>query len=725
MGSRNKRTKSKDSPMGRRFDFVIQDAYNTGTKAHCYEQLFDIPDESMIREIESKLGKDALKAFRLYLAGDMRNIPDGNSRPVQNTSLIIERDKDIAANTFASAASMIIADILWDGETTQVPTKEVFEVIADIEKALPEKFHDDDIDSQCHKHINQQFSDGIITGIHDLIDWDVVLKGDNMAEWSANIIELINEITQPERLQEINTSKNAIISRYIELAAESLPRFMRHAKRELTDLGFTTEPIVTNPIPSVLLNKQNVLAKPEDMLKTFMQQTDMFAPSGTMPSTASSLLMNPPLRSIQEELEPAKPWMLSFLTAIEFTNVDTLEEYQSTILKEFSYTEVTYTAISTAASAYKRNRIPGIVENMMMGILAQRLSSQTGQEIIKPKDDDTQILRFSTFTPLPYSNTMKQESKRIRKEKEANGEKLFDKEPSNTSLWQILARNTGVMIAPEISIRLKWIPLLEELGYSHDAACALCGYIEGNANSRIHSLLTNVFFYEEDAEDEPEEVSTNEPSLESALRSEYEAKISLLYKETNEKLDAEKRKHSKRERGIQHEMDIKNERIATLEDENADLKSQLKKLESKYLALQETTLELGGISTDTEAETVEDIEPTCLDNKYPMDIGQDIKIIVFGGSGNWIARQQERFPNIRFVPPEVIPNESAVLGADIIMVNAFVIKHKMFWPVQNAAKRVGKEIHIFPNRGINSSSQFIIDTYNDYCSEHQPSVSSD
>ena len=721
MGSKSKR-KSKDSSVGRRFDFVMQDAYNAGAKDHCYENFFDIPDESLIRNIESKLSKDAIKALRLYLIGDMRNIPNSNSRPVQNTSLIIHKDKEIAQNTFASAVSMLIANILWDGETSQTPTKEIFEIIAEIEKALPDKFHDDDIDSQCQKHINQQFSDGIITGVHDLIDWETTLSGDNMAEWSANVIQLINEITQPERLQEINETKNAIISRYIELAAESLPRFMLHAKRDLAEMGLTPEPIsAPAPIPSALLNTKNVFAKPESILNTFMQPTNAFLPTGRQPN----ILVNQPLIPIQEELEPAKPWMFSFLSALEFNNLDTLDEYQTKIMSEFSYADVTYTALYVAAAAHKHNRIPGIAENMMMGILTQRFSSQTAQEIISPKDDEN-ILHFSPFTPIPYSDNMKKESKRIRKEKRENGEELTDKEPSQTSLWQIMARNTGVMIAPEFSIRLKWLNLLEDLGYSHDEACALCGYMEGTINSRVHSLLTNVFCYDDDDEEEngtPEETS-GEPSLESILKDEYEAKINSLYKETNEKLDAERRKHSKRERSIQHEMDVKNNQIAALESQNAELQDKLADLEAKYLKLQDLVLQFD-TSTENEDNNAEDNEPTTLDNKYPMDIGQDTKIIVFGGSGNWIARQQERFPNITFVPPEVIPNESAVLGADIIMVNRFVIKHKMFWPVQNAAKRVGKDIHFFPNRGINSSSQYIIDTYNAYCSERQSSVTSD
>ena len=41
MGSKSKR-KSKDSSVGRRFDFVMQDAYNAGAKDHCYENFFDI-----------------------------------------------------------------------------------------------------------------------------------------------------------------------------------------------------------------------------------------------------------------------------------------------------------------------------------------------------------------------------------------------------------------------------------------------------------------------------------------------------------------------------------------------------------------------------------------------------------------------------------------------------------------------------------------------------------
>ena len=60
----------------------------------------------------------------------------------------------------------------------------------------------------------------------------------------------------------------------------------------------------------------------------------------------------------------------------------------------------------------------------------------------------------------------------------------------------------------------------------------------------------------------------------------------------------------------------------------------------------------------------------------------------------------------------------SVTDADIILVNTFVLKHAMYWPLKNEADRVGKQMFSFPARGINSGSNYIVSIYQDYIKDH-------
>ncbi len=271
----------------------------------------------------------------------------------------------------------------------------------------------------------------------------------------------------------------------------------------------------------------------------------------------------------------------------------------------------------------------------------------------------------------------------------------------SVSLAQVVCRESGVLPCTSMfCIRKSLLNSLVRGGIGENEAYATAGFIAGL--SRINGYARMVFATIHLFEEEPDK---KEESVRQALDSEHQQRMSAV--EARERMVEESsHRAEKRVKVAEYRAEKAEKELETLRAKLSEQQKQLNRLAAEKAAAEEELEELRVVAVceDGEAEDAED----AATGVFPSDVGSDRKIAVFGGSQNWVREQQLRFPNVTFADVDTQPNVGLLAGADVIICNVFVMKHKFFNIVQREARRLGKPIHYISRRGINNGSRDIL-----------------
>ena len=287
--------------------------------------------------------------------------------------------------------------------------------------------------------------------------------------------------------------------------------------------------------------------------------------------------------------------------------------------------------------------------------------------------------------------------------------KLKD-EDFGVSLSCIAYQFGNVILPHKLEISTKWERVLEDLGLSRVQAFAFCGYLEG-ASAAFESGRINP-----SEKDVPPIPDTDDiPSMEDLLaQSREQAKSEVIEamqeaEAIRERAELTERRSQKEVRSAQHDVEVLSARNQTLEEQLREANQALKRAQSEQRELQKTILDLSAQVGNADDEAEIDLKAN-----FPSDIGKTCRFVVVGGPQNWVSEQSKRFPYILFYDADNRPDEAIIKGADILMVNTFVLTHKYFDMVQDVAGKAGLPLHYFAYKGINRGSEAIISTYNEY-----------
>lgn len=748
-----KAQKISSKARGRIFESALADAYRRADPDGAYGRLVCIQDEGWLRDFEAAHDHDTKRAFRLYMAGNLIGL-SGNGAPSTMSEEMMRKDAPAFRDTFAMVGSMMLTKILmgdeWTGEKDH---DDIFKSLASVERLLPDKYYDADPSAQYEKHMNKQYADGFTSGLSDMIDWDKITKGEDVRAWCTAMLDLTGQLTQAERIEQMDERAGPILKAAVEFAMEKFPAAMDDAMRTICRMG-----IIPNPkgLERDLPMKDG---KAQDGRTVPPRPIMVARPAPVVPAMPPIRMaegLQFPLKNLPDgtrieavyEIESDSPgiaheWMRPILGAMDvIASFQSIMQLRAHLFSNFDMADVAYAAMKLLAHCEGAHIMPGLAEHMAVVIGSQRFATEIIMSLADPVDRKSdKSLRFKPFEIRPVGPSVQAAVE--KRDKDGPDHANTYEEDTGMALWQTISSATNIMPPPDIEIRLKWRKILREMGYAEREATALCGYIEGLKSARDHTLLTSLYsgdvpvredyvnaireatrltkqLEEAKAADRgmPVPQAQSRPEDMDALRSEYEQRMQRLHSDAENRIQAERRRILKAEKLARHEAGQSEQVIAGLESENEILLKRLKRLESENRLLRDSVTELSLDADDEYKARSADGEDMDLDGdagtetrEWPRDIGSECKIRVFGGDGKWLSELSRRFPEVEFAQPWTTPNDDAVMNADIVIVNTFWIKHKSFWPIRSAREKVGKALDVFPSRGINACAQHIVDTY--------------
>lgn len=335
-------------------------------------------------------------------------------------------------------------------------------------------------------------------------------------------------------------------------------------------------------------------------------------------------------------------------------------DFYDKLMEQCSWQEIAYMIFKAIAESPKQHS--GLLETFLFGTIYQ-------QVILS---DDALNTPFET--PLVVRTY----------------EKLYDPQGDKTkriNLRQVLTDKTCGSPSSILAIDKSHSSLYQKLGFSETDAAALCGYQQAMNDTYLHEVILSDLFEQE---------KTSQHTVPMSEWKELQKQFEAL-KAKSESLESDYEKKLKKAEQNAHHFE---KQLADCEKEKNRLSELVEELNRRLAVCEE---EQPGEEPD---DTLDDSEDELL--TWPSTVGQDLKVTVFGGSSTWIHRMQERFPNIRFVPPDMDPDKTMICTSDLILLNTYVMAHKRFWPIQAIAKKAGKDIMIFPKKGINNCSKYLI-----------------
>ena len=653
------------------------------------EKILHLSDTEFLKTAEHKLSKPGKLLLHFLLYGDFTEIDKSDPETFRPSMYIISScEKPVRQMLKMVSAQMLTEMITPEVTSADVDLGDIIKRLATIERRMPDEYHDDDILRQEWRHAHALFADATTTGLFDMLNWDFILEKTDYFEFAVRMMNFIDTVITEEQLAPFLNRREQLIQHTINQMVKHIPKALEQGNRDLAEAGY-----LRIPEPP----KTNLL---------------MLNPIKQMPLTPANPLFEcftgSPFAKIRDDLLSADPWMIAFAGLLNAYNLDMSVDFSTETLEHFTIGEIAFTAFSLLAESKETNIFNCITEIILTELLLTRSSNEAVQDLLRVSEDNDSYWEFNSTHPVRFSSEMKT---KIQKH-DAYDNYLT---PKGFNLMNLILLHTNIVPHRIIRIHNKLVPILNHMGYDDVNAAALCGYMEGLKCQSKHAASMAVFLHydeqvkaEEDAEEE--ENQNNEQKI-----SDLTTQLETVQKQVNEQMEEAKRKHIKEKKTLQHHVMQAEDQMRTLQNENASLKAQIKALEAERTQLQNTMIEFNLKEKDQTDLTSQDEESTI---QYPSNIGQNLKILCFGGSANWVATQHRRFPYIGFYGYGDTMNPSSVTDADIILVNTFVLKHAMYWPLKNEADRVGKEIFTFPAKGINSGSNYIVATYNHYRETH-------
>ena len=101
-----------------------------------------------------------------------------------------------------------------------------------------------------------------------------------------------------------------------------------------------------------------------------------------------------------------------------------------------------------------------------------------------------------------------------------------------------------------------------------------------------------------------------------------------------------------------------------------------------------------------------DAQETAVDISFPYHTSR--RIIVFGGHDSWCKEMKPKFPDIRFIDREMLPNPDMIRRADEIWIQTNALSHKHFYRIIDEVRKYNIPLRYFAYSGVSKcAEQFV------------------
>lgn len=101
-----------------------------------------------------------------------------------------------------------------------------------------------------------------------------------------------------------------------------------------------------------------------------------------------------------------------------------------------------------------------------------------------------------------------------------------------------------------------------------------------------------------------------------------------------------------------------------------------------------------------------DEQKTAADINFPYRT--DRKIVVFGGHDSWAREMKPKFPDIRFIDRDMLPNPDMIRRADVIWIQTNALAHKHFYRIIDEVRKNNIPLRYFTYSGVSKCAEQIV-----------------
>lgn len=677
MAKRSDRKQDKNEQLFQELQSAFITADSLAQKPENIEKILHITEPNWLKTNERKLSKAGKTLSHFILFGHLMSFQDTDMRNACASSYLQRKCPEPIYNALRLNCIQLWRKMLYPDITYHEDTASLVEFLKDLEQKIPDGFYDDDILGQQYKHAESVFVDPLSQGLYDIIDWDTVIESKDYVEYAKNAMKLIESTCSADIITAFEQKRNEIIQHTIKQFLRIIPNCINDSKRHLCAKGHIKQytPPVFNPL----------IVKP-----TPMPDFNLFDPTN--------------VSEISEDILDAEPWIIAAYGVTCIKPIIKANQFKDETIKNFTVEELTFTALSLLVQTEDIGIFTPLTDTILTELLLLRGATDTVKSLLTQNKGSDAYWAYNTLQSAEFPDDM---VKKIRTEADAQ------KSLATTSydLTNIALLNAHTFVPPIVHINHQYMNLIQRLGYTETEAAAFCGYIEGiSAQSQNIKTAAAFLQYDIQAKTAEEKYHQEQDDAKQQL-AELTTKYKALQEQTTSEIQKTQQKHKKEQQLLRHTAVQTDTKLQAITEQNEKLAARIKKLEAERLQMQNTITELS-LKTKDQTDLTQNDEESM--TQYPSDIGKNHKIICFGGSDNWVAEQQRRFPYIEFHECGDTMNPASIPNADIVFVNIFVLTHGMYLPLKNEADRVKKNLYVFPARGINSSSNYILKTFEEY-----------
>ena len=175
------------------------------------------------------------------------------------------------------------------------------------------------------------------------------------------------------------------------------------------------------------------------------------------------------------------------------------------------------------------------------------------------------------------------------------------------------------------------------------------------------------------------------------------------------------------------------EETAPTEENEESLKAQNKALQEEVRRLKEAAYEAGrevqeanvryesiAQKAANDAQELHDLRELIFNQQNAVydepDTKTDIafpyrttrKIVVFGGHDSWAREMKPKFPDIRFIDRDMMPNPDLIRHADTIWIQTNALAHKHFYIIIDEIRKYGIPLRYFTYSGVVKCAEQIV-----------------
>jgi|GEM_PF-4802876 len=569
------------------------------------------------------------------------------------------------------------------------------ELMEDILKSIPKGFRRSGTPENPFAF---RFSDPLETVIYSCVDWSAVFRGKDATAWARSCARILKSTIEDFDSDDLETKRDHLIEALATDVNNFLDGFIEKElgifKNVATEMG-ATDVLQKIPQPS-----KRIRADVSPFRSMSFPNIDAIKPS---------IDTSGQVQAAKEE----KDWLVRDSAAILahgalriLGDPEASDRVFEQTFRRLDTGVLPYAAITLLANCANEYLVPTVVQNIIFQSTSASFPGRMYQDAFLPELNN----RYATIRmdeELPLTARYEKQVLDARAKADVNVKCQMFVTP------QQIAYMTNCVILPnELSIPLDLARPLENLGLKQTQAIALCGYLEGARAGALSTMLAS------DKNQLPTVRDEDEPTPEdfkAQFREEAQNEVADKLAEAQKTLERGTviaNQAKKAVRAAEHKAERALAEKEQVSEELTECHAEIRRLKAEREELRKAVFEL----TEQLGTMTDEPEP---DLKEQFPYHTDCKIVIVGGPQKWTSEQARRFPDIDIYDVENRPEEAVVAGADIVMVNTFVLKHKVFDMVQDVTNKAGKPMHYFLNRGINRGSMQIIDTYQTYMRENE------